>query len=238
MKAMPPEYNCYFEPFLGSGSLFFRLMPAVAVLNDLNRELINTYTVVRDQPEKINRIIAKWCPLGEDYYVIRALQPKKAAEAAARFIYLNRFCYNGVYRTNKRGEFNVPRGRQTGALLPPSSIVDFSSRLKNTSLTSTDFEQLLLTATKPGDFVYLDPPYPRARCSGEYGQLSMKDQDLPRLIAVMSELDKSGVQFLLSYPHDALPATLSRSYRISSLIATRQISKRRHTVLESMVSNF
>ena len=109
----PQNFGAYYEPFLGGGAIFFHLQPEQAVLSDVNPELVNVYTCVRDQIDDVLQYLETHaCQHGHDYYYrIRALNPSLPAERAARFIYLNRTCFNGLYRENSKGQFNVPMGR-------------------------------------------------------------------------------------------------------------------------------
>jgi DNA adenine methylase len=123
---------------------------------------------------------------------------------AARFVYLNRHCLNGVYRTNRSGNFNVPRGRDTGTLPPLQVFKDSASALQRASLRAGDFESVL-NGTRAGDFVYLDPPYSKAdeRYSGEYGYGAFSSTDFGRLLAQLERINELGATFLLSYRYSA-----------------------------------
>ena len=111
LKFVPKEYNNYYEPFLGGGSLFFALRPKKAYLSDLNEELINTYTQVRNNVSEVIKHLKGMKYNKKSYYKIRDMKPKNNAKRAAKFIYLNKTCWNGLYRVNPQGEFNVPIGR-------------------------------------------------------------------------------------------------------------------------------
>lgn len=157
---LPRNYKRYIEPFLGGGSLFFFLRPEAAVLSDANPELINTFIEVRDNVEAIITVLRRWEYSKREYYGIRdRYRPRTATTAAARFIYLNKTCWNGLYRVNLKGKFNVPFGR----LKAPYAIREDELRacskvLKGKSIVVAGFEDAIATA-QPDDFIYLDPPY-------------------------------------------------------------------------------
>ncbi|WP_421983324.1 DNA adenine methylase [Roseibium sp.] len=159
-KYLPDELGCYFEPFLGGGAVFFGVKPQQAVLSDLNPELIQLYRVVRDEPDELERLLylhqQHHCK--EYYYETRAAKPTSRIEQAAWMLYLNRTCFNGLYRVNRRGEFNVPIGTKTKVVFEDESFRALSCALANADLNSQDFEATIQQANN-GDFIYVDPPY-------------------------------------------------------------------------------
>lgn len=153
----------YFEPFLGSGAMFFALQPERAVLSDINEDLINTYRVVAAEPKRLIADLQKLSVDAETYYRIRKWEPNTRYERALRFIYLNRTCYGGLYRTNSQGKFNVPfgGGSRTPAILWKKKILEKASELlrqPKIQLLVSDFEPILSKAGW-GDVVYCDPVY-------------------------------------------------------------------------------
>jgi len=154
------EYDRFIEPFLGSGAVFFKLMPESAVLCDKNEQLIETYSTIRDDWKLVERYLGdhhrKHCK--EYYYQVRAKALKSPAARAARLIYLNRTCWNGLYRVNLSGEFNVPIGTKSNAVLPTDDFEYVSELLRSVELISGDFE-IALSRAGLGDFVFVDPPY-------------------------------------------------------------------------------
>lgn len=224
----PGEPARYIEPFAGSACLFFELLPAEAVLGDLNSELIRAYRSVRRNPAQVidcfNRL-----PTGErGYYAVRELRPSDLAEAeaAARFLYLNRNCFNGLYRTNRSGEFNVPYGP------PKRPIMDFEERIRAASLALARAELCdgdfmdTLTKAEPGDFVYLDPPYAISsrRIFAEYGPKSFSVGDLERLSDALEGLDALGVQFVLNYADSSEARWFFRRWRMRRVWTRRNIA--------------
>lgn len=191
---------------MGSAVLFFALQPGQALLGDLNPNLISTFKAVRDHPKQIHRALSI-LPLGKEaYYALRSQQPETLSEidAAARFIFLNRFCFNGLYRTNLQGRFNVPYGAQRSGQLPSADqLISSSQLLSKAELVCADFETLLSEQLKQGDFVYLDPPYAQEsrRVFKQYGENSFALNDLDRLRGTLRRINSIGAAFLLSYAH-------------------------------------
>jgi DNA adenine methylase len=156
----PTSYNRYIEPFLGGGAVFFHLRPEHSILSDINQELIDTYTAIRENWRLVQSHLEKHQNLHckEYYYKIRASKPRTLATRAARMLYLNRTCWNGLYRLNLKGEFNVPIGTKTSVLLDSDNFDAASCLLKKSILSSCDFEETIEKATN-GDFLFIDPPY-------------------------------------------------------------------------------
>jgi DNA adenine methylase len=160
LNYIPAHFDTYIEPFVGGGALFFELQPAKAVLADSNPELINCYAMVRDKVEDLIAVLSPYPYFEEFYYAIRAETPEDPVLRAARMIYLNRTCYNGLYRVNKQGQFNVPFGRYRNPLIcDPERLRAASYALRNAELCGADYQETLRQYAKPGDFVYIDPPY-------------------------------------------------------------------------------
>jgi DNA adenine methylase len=239
---VPSRYNRYIEPFAGSACLFFALRPRQAIISDLNIELIQAYRVLRSHPRLLSRAVHNF-GYSHDYYYIRSLNPAalEPIQRAARFIYLNRTCFNGVFRTNRRGEFNVPRGTRTGSLPHEAAFYRCSFALRRADLRHSDFEQCLHDARRH-DFVYLDPPYARGNRPGygEYGYGSFGSQDIPRLIACLKNLDRVGARFLLSFTADHRLLDAIGHWTCSRLLVRHYISgfaNHRSLVEEIMITN-
>jgi DNA adenine methylase len=154
------EADRYLEPFLGGGAVFFHLEPLNGYLSDVNQDLINSYIMVRDKWADLTDVLLKYdkrhCQ--EFYYQIRASKPRSPLQKAARFIYLNRTCWNGLYRVNKKGEFNVPIGTKTKVLLDSDNFQQLSFLLSQVDIEACDFERTIDKAIE-GDFLFIDPPY-------------------------------------------------------------------------------
>jgi len=156
----PLSFERYVEPFLGGGAIFFGLRPERALLSDINPELIELYEVMRDAPNAL-RTCMEFHHAQHDhdyYYVVRAQRPEGLIDRAARTLYLNRTCWNGLYRVNRRGEFNVPIGTKSAVVMPDDDFYAISSLLKRVEIACCDFESTIDQA-KEGDFLFVDPPY-------------------------------------------------------------------------------
>ena len=156
----PNRYDRYFEPFLGSGAVFFALKPRVSILSDINAELIETYAALKRDWKRTFALLNEHDQRHSirHYYAVRKQKPQSVYERAARFIYLNRTCWNGLYRVNRKGQFNVPVGTKQKVLLPNDNFKEIAESLRSSILMSFDFEQVIALASKR-DLVFVDPPY-------------------------------------------------------------------------------
>lgn len=208
---MPTSFGTYIEPFAGSACLFFAVRPRHAVLGDFNSDLIEMYSILRSHPRRLHRRLSEMEVSAESYYRVRSVAPSTLTpfERAARFLYLNRNCFNGVYRTNRRNEFNVPFGSRTPRLPSEADFFRAAYALRSSQLIAGDFTDTTSDAVR-GDLVYLDPPYvTQGRAMrGEYGYGAFGAADLARLVDVVKDLDRRGVSVVLSYTIDE---TLIRS---------------------------
>lgn len=152
--------NNYFEPFLGGGSVYFHLQPSTAILSDVNGDLINAYSVIREDWAGLYELLKQYHKLHSEefYYKLRSSNPQDSLSKAARFIYLNRTCWNGLYRVNKAGNFNVPIGTKTTVIFEGDNFQELSNLLQSAVLDVCDFDITLEKASE-GDFVFIDPPY-------------------------------------------------------------------------------
>lgn len=210
-KYLPKEYNNYYEPFAGAAALFFRLLPQNAQINDMNEELINTYKVIRDDIESLiiklkhhERLNTK-----EYYYSVRIWdrQPgysrRSNTTKAARFIYMNKVGFNGLYRVNLKGQFNVPYGRYVNPTICDETLLRNISKYfneKNIVFTSLDFEKAVIDVNE-GDFVYFDPPYdPLSKTSSftQYQKGGFDKEEQKRLKRVADKLVHKGAKVILS----------------------------------------
>ena len=157
---LPTQYNRYIDPFLGGGSVFFFMEPTEAILSDVNKELIQTYLAIKQDWRKLDRTLQYHSRRHNDdyYYEIRKQKPREITSIAARMIYLNRTCFNGIYRVNRIGEFNVPRGTKNTIFNGHEKFEQRSRILQNAVLRSCDFEETIDIAEE-GDFLFCDPPY-------------------------------------------------------------------------------
>jgi DNA adenine methylase len=187
---------------VGCAALFFHVQPASAVLADINAELMETYRAVCENPDALYDALAS-LPVGEQhYYRIREQDPSRLTKfgRAVRFVYLNRHCFNGIYRTNNAGRFNVPFGDKPGVIPPVETFRRCAQLLQRAALRACDFGHVLRD-TREGDFVYLDPPYAveSRRVFREYGPRDFAEADLARLADHLKRMDSRGVAFLVSY---------------------------------------
>lgn len=246
LSAFPPDYNrmVFHEPFLGGGAVFFNVKPRRGTVNDVNPRLINFYRVVRDSPKELIDEVGKYFYDKETYYQLRdrfnsgGLTP---VEDASLLLYLNKTGYNGLYRVNSCGNFNVPFGRYRDPLIAPrDDIYAASDALKRVEVRNEDFSYLL-DATREGDLVYLDPPYePLSRTSNfnTYNPTGFPWEEQIRLSKTIRKLDARGVLFVLSNSEPT--RKLYKGYKIDTVQANRSINTRttaRGPVREIIVTN-
>lgn len=160
LDLFPATYNRYIEAFSGSASVFFALRPASAILCDSNEDLIATYKAVKSRSRQVVEALRNHAAKHSDsyYYEVRDQAPKSSVERAARLIYLNRTCFNGIYRVNRKGQFNVPRGSKDTVLLDSDNFSSIASALRRAEIIAGDFSIAIDKAEK-GDLVFADPPY-------------------------------------------------------------------------------
>lgn len=228
----PVTFKRFLEPFVGGGALALALGHHTMLLNDANIELINAYTIIRDQ-------LSELCPLldrhqkehSEEYfYAIRSQKPSSLTpiEQTARFIYLNKTCYNGLYRVNRQGEFNVPSGKyKTPILYELKNLQAVSWVLQNTELFAEDYKIFLNQHVRPGDFIYLDPPYvPISQYSDfkRYTKKQFREQDQLTLAQIYNELVALGAYPVLSNSYSELTLNLYAQHDIQIVYAGRNIN--------------
>lgn len=243
LEKTPKVIETYYEPFCGSASLFFELSPKKAVLSDINIELVNTFQVIQNDISFYNRLYT--LPRTKDEYLSQ--RSKNIAELsdidrAIRFLYLNRFCFNGVYRTNKNGEFNVPFGNKTGDFPTYESFCFAQDKLKCAELKVADYKKTLEFVARD-DFVYLDPPYSKSgRFTGEYGVGSFNESEIADLINTIRRIDDVGARFIFSYKSDPeVQNLLPEKYKTTVLDVNRHISGFKTTwgsAKEILVTNY
>ncbi len=254
IKLVPDKFGTYYEPFIGGGALFFALNTGgkihKAVISDINSRLLNFYSVLRDSPlllwEELDNLHYGNNP--EDYYEARRRFNSEDIRSptldAALFLYLNRHCYNGLFRVNSKGEFNVPFGRYKDPLkLDRDRILNASGMLANTKVVHSDFEDVLENAIS-GDFAYLDPPYsPLSSTSNftDYHQGGFDSSSQKRLSGLFRKLDQKGVSIMLSNSATREILELYEGYNTKFVGARRAINSngsRRGRIEEVIVTNF
>lgn len=235
----PKHYRRYFEPFLGGGAVFFYLQPHDAVLNDLNPDLIAAYQAVRDNWVGLKKSLSfhqRAHDLSEDhYYETRARKPKKLVPRASRMIYLNRTCFNGIYRVNKSGEFNVPRGSKDAVLMETDDFKTLSKLLSKAELRLGDFEKIIDEAGED-DLIFADPPYTvRHNLNGfiKYNEVLFSWTDQERLALALKRAAARGAKIVATNANhhsvrslysswDFLTRSVSRFSQISADGASRR----------------
>lgn len=249
IKEIPTEFNTYIEPFVGGGALLFELLPKKAIINDVNSELINAYLVIKNFPERLIKSLKNHKNEEEYYYKIRALDPNKLSpvERASRFIYLNKTCFNGLYRENSSGQFNVPFGKyKTPKIVDEENIRIVSEYLNTADITilNSDYKKVCKLAKK-GDFVYLDPPYyPLSKTSSftKYTRYDFTEKDQKELAEIFKKLDRKGCYVLLSNSNTEFIKNLYRGYEIKEIQANRAINSkaegRKKAKIEVLIKNF
>ena len=203
---LPTTYNRYIEPFLGSGAVFFNLQPKTATLSDINFELIETYSAVKADWRKVVALLKRHNGYHSKsyYYEVRKSRPRTIFGTAARLIYLNRTCWNGLYRVNRKGEFNVPIGTRTNVLLD-TDFERISSLLQNTTLKHSDFEPVIDDAVK-NDLIFVDPPYTVKHNSNgfiKYNENLFSWDDQIRLFKSLVRAKKRGAKVVVTNAHHA-----------------------------------
>jgi DNA adenine methylase len=197
---LPKITGMYYEPFLGGGSMYFAVLPKTAVLSDTNDWLIKTYLAVQEAPEKINNHLADWTNSQDDYYKIRASRFTDKYLKAAQFIYLNKTGWNGLYRVNKNGDFNVPFGNNQREIINNQDLYLASKALQGARFEVCDFERAISDA-KQGDLVYFDPPYTVLHSENgfrRYNESLFSWDDQLRLAKIAAILAEKGCKVIVS----------------------------------------
>jgi DNA adenine methylase len=244
----PRQFAGYHEPFTGSGAVFFRLRPRRAVLSDANRELVEAFEVVRDDVDALIRLLRRHPYEERYYYRMRALDPSDLSkvERAARLLYLNRTCFNGLYRVNRSGQFNVPFGRYANPVIcPEENLRAASAALEGVPVKNEPFERVVGRARR-GDFVYFDPPYfPLSATSSftAYTRDAFGPEQQERLRDVVVALSLRGCKVMLSNSYCRYILNLYRGsgFRIHKVHATRAINCRaakRGAIPEAVITNY
>lgn len=252
-KYVPKKFSTYYEPFLGGGAVLFELQPVQAVVNDINSELINIYEVIRDDVEALIEDLKRHRNEADYFYQIRELDRDKdiyskmaRVQRASRIIFLNKTCYNGLFRVNKAGEFNTPFGNYKN----PNFVNEVTLRAVSNyfnqariTFTCRDFGEVLKGVRK-GAFVYLDPPYDPVSDTASftgYDKGGFGREEQIRLKNACDNLNQKGIKFLLSNSATDFIKDLYQEYRIEVVQAKRPINSkpnRRGEIDEVLVRNY
>ena len=249
LKRLPPKIKTYYEPFLGGGAVFFALAKEArfecARLNDANEELMQMYRALAFDVDAVVRALRKHVYTEKHFYAVRAQSWKRlsAARAAARFIFLNRTCFNGLYRVNSKGRFNVPFGRYSNpTICDAENLRAVSETIGDVWLLSMDFEHAVRSGAKRGDAVYFDSPYVPVSDTANFtaftkGGFGPAEQE--RLRDCFAALDKRRVHVLLSNSNTPLVRKLYEGYRIEKVRVPRRVNSdatKRGDVTELLIS--
>lgn len=250
-KYLPPDASTigiYYEPFLGSGSLFFDMQPSKAVLSDTNKELIDCYQAIKRNPKAVSKYLEEHIiKSSEDYYYkIRDEfnKSKPSFRRAAMFIYLNKTCFNGIYRVNKKGEFNVPYGFKEPPFLPSETdLKTVHLSLKKVEILHCNYKEII-GKVKNEDFVYLDPPYPPLNGTSNFTHYTasrFSREDHHELYKFTKELASKGCKVLIS--NAAVPFIYSlyeNEFNIYEIEVTRYVKTdgERYKVKELAITNY
>jgi len=246
----PKNYNKYIEPFIGGGAVFFHLLPETSIISDNNPDLINCYNVIKEDVEGLIKSLKKHKYEKDYYYDIRALdrdQNKYAElsdiEKASRSIYLNKSGYNGLYRVNSKGFFNVPFGRHKNPkICDEENLRKVSQVLKNVRIYLGSFE-ICLDLAEEGDFIYFDPPYFPLSDTALFTSYTKDNFDKSsqlKLFDVFKELNERGCYIMLSNSYSEFIIELYKEFKIITLKAKRNInsnSQKRGLINEVLILN-
>lgn len=233
-KYVPNNFNKYIEPFIGGGAMFFSLNPNKSIIADSNEELIITYRQVQEAVEEIIQHLKTFEHNEEFYYKLRSLDPNELENSyrAARLIYLNKTCFNGLYRVNKKGKFNVPYGKGKGSFLNEEVLRNASEFLADTTIVNNDYLDVLNEFATEGDFIFLDPPYyPVGKYSDfkRYTKEFFYHEDQVRLKEEFDRLVNIGCKVVLTNSDHEVILDLYSDYRIEIKETRRMISSNSKT---------
>lgn len=232
MPYLPKRPYRYVEPMIGGGALFFALSPQRAMIADSNPELISLYKAVRDHPTEVAKQYAEWRFDEDQFYELRALNfaALEPVTAAARTIYLNRSCFNGLYRVNKSGAFNVPWGRYKKPYeIDLRNLKAVQGALRKSEIHLGDFRTILLQEAKKDDFIFLDPPYIPVSEYADFKRYTREqfcDDDHREMAELATNLSKRGCDVLITNSNHPLVHDLYRGYQIEIIQTKRNVNSK------------
>ncbi|MCG2780338.1 MAG: Dam family site-specific DNA-(adenine-N6)-methyltransferase [Weeksellaceae bacterium] len=233
-KFAPTHFNKYIEPFIGGGAMYFSLNAESSIISDSNPELVITYKQIRDNLDEVIEILSSFENTPEFYYDIRAKHSSDLADAfiAARLIYLNKTCFNGLYRVNKNGHFNVPYGKGNANFLNKEVLKDASEFLVNTEIILGDYLSVLKKKAENDDFIFLDPPYYPVGKNSDFKRYTKEFFYLEDQINLKNEFDRLvnlGCNVLLTNSDHEIILDLYSDYDIKIIETKRMISSNAKT---------
>jgi len=244
VSLFPKTFNRYYEPFLGGGSAFFMLSPKTAVLSDENKWLIDSYLAIKCNWKKVAGYLENMLNTNEEFLKIRAIDPGKLNlfERAAQFIYLNKTCFRGLFRVNKKGGFNVPYGAYNRRYFDPKNLEAVSFALASIELRSGDFE-FGVDGISEGDFVYFDSPYYKLGGFSDFNRYTpgqFREKDHFRLAALCRELHQRGIKWAVSNSNTEFVKSLFSGFQISQLSTRREINldSKNRNIIELFITNY
>lgn len=244
VKYFPADFNTYYEPFIGGGSVYFYLNPQKAVIADYNAWLIDTYKAIKFNWEAVAKNLDSLPNDKDSYLEIRAILPDALPiyKKAAHFVYLNKTCFRGLFRVNRKGMFNVPYGNYDRRYYDPDNLREVSLCLKDTEIRQGDFELNMYGVSKD-DFIYLDPPYYKLGGHSDFNRYTdqqFRENDQIRLAALCSELDQSGVKWALSNSNTDFVKRLYQGFSFYKIDARREINlnSRNRNIKELLITNY
>ena len=235
IKRVPKKFNYYYEPFIGGGSVLLALQPLGATINDINKELIHVYNTIKHQPLKLVQAVYKLdsyeCDCNyylkqKDYYNKLITEQQYNINMAALFIFLNKHCFNGLYRVNQQGLFNVPWNKKTsGVSINIENILNISNYLQNIEIFNKDFEEVLEDCDED-DFIFIDSPYDPICENGfiDYSKEGFTKEDHIRLAKVFKKLDERGCYCMLTNHNTSLINELYYDFNIDIVDVRRSIN--------------
>lgn len=217
------EFNNYHEPFMGGASVFFAIdTPNKSYLSDVNPELVGTFCAVRDNPQRIIEYLKEYKTDSDSYYAIRDSEPRGKYQRAARFLYLNTYSFNGLYRVNRQGKYNVPYGQRGNTSIDYDRILESSKKLQGVEVVCQDFDASKSIIHK-GDLVFLDPPYTVSKESNsmfiEYNQKLFSLDDQYRLAELIDYINDQGAYYILT---NAMHDKIMEIFKDKGRVLTRE----------------
>lgn len=232
LSKTPKKFNKYIEPFFGGGALFFALQPDYAIISESNPELVNLYNIISNNVEILIQKLSDFFIDKDEYYKIRALEFNilPPVDAAARTIYLNKLCFNGLYRVNRKGMFNVPYGYyKNPRICNPEGLTSASEALSKADIILGDYKDILRKHAKPGDYIYLDPPYlPVSKYSDfkRYTKEQFYEEDHAELAEEARRLHEIGCHVVLTNSNHPMVYDLYKGFEIEVIQTRRNINKK------------